>query len=311
MALELRPAWCLDDSTALELLELGPWVTEDGRPALSRDGDHWKPGESVVLRRDVGLRVDAIEARRRLGLRPGAVVGIASRWTCRTTSEAGTHEGGPEPVPLTANITLDLAIPPRIGGTVELETCLLVHWTTADRPPHSCPDGAMIWSDGWSLGRGDRTILLEGAEVRIPVRSVPFAHHFGQPSGALWAIDLDPSVALDDLLPNVVTVLINRELLDRDFKDDDGEGDAALIPPSAATGIQVDLLRCLTAALDEELDGDERWEDMEEGTVGAMVVRHLAETFESVDAGLVNFHDDQAAFDRELWNRFAPTSWRS
>jgi hypothetical protein len=311
VALELRPSWCLDDETAKELIELGAWTSADGTPALNRDGDHWRPGEPVLLQRQVQLRVDAVDVRRKLGLRPGAVVGIGSRWTCRRTSEAGTHEGGPEPLALTTDVTLDLAIPPHIGGTVELETCLIVRWTTDDRPPHSCPDGAMIWSDGWSVGKPERTLLLEGAELRIPVRSVAFSSYFGQPSGALWAVDLDPSVALDDVLSNVVTVLLNREVLDRDFKNGDEQGDASLLPSASAAGIQVDLLRSLTAALVDELDGNERWQDMEDGTVGALLVRHLAESFGGVQAGLDNYRDDQPVFTRQLWHRFAPTSWRA
>jgi hypothetical protein len=309
VALELRPAWCLDDSVVEEILEIGAWVTKDGRPALGRDGDDWKPGEPVGISRVIRLKDAPADARRRLGLRPGAVVGVACRWTCRTTSEGGTHVGGPAPLPLADNLTLSLEIPSNIAGSIELETCLLVRWTTDDRSPNSCPDGAMIWSEGWNINRSERTLLLEGSEVRIPVRTVAFANHYGQSSGALWAIDLDPSVALDDILSNVVTVLINREVLDRDFRNADGEGDASLIPAHAAAGIQVDLLRSLTAALKEELDGDEDWHEQEEGTIGAVVVRHLTETFDSVEAGLADFSEDQPAFSRRLWDRFAPSFW--
>jgi len=310
VVLELRPSWCLDDVTAKELIGLGAWSSADGMPALTRDGDHWRPGEPVRLQREVQLRLDVVDIRRKLGLRPGAVVGIGSRWTCRRTSEAGTHQGGPEPLPLTSSMILDLEIPPHIAGTVELETCLLVHWTTDDRPPHACPDGAMIWSDGWSVGRPERTLLLEGDEMRIPVRSVAFSSYYGTPSGALWAVDLDPSVALDDIMANVVTILLNREVLDRDFKNGDGDGDASLIPSASAAGIQVDLLRSLTAALADDLDGSEQWQDMEDGTVGSMLIRHLAESFGGVQAGLDNYREDQPAFTRQLWHRFAPTSWR-
>lgn len=309
MALELRPGWCLDDDIVRDLLDLGEWTTDSGTQALDRDGDHWKPGDPVRIHRQVSLRVDPVEVRRQLGLRPGAVIGVACRWTCRTTSEAGTHVGGPAALPLVGDVAITLEVPSQIAGSLELETCLLVRWSTEHRPPNACPDGAMVWSEGWSVGRAERSLLLEGSEVRVPVRSVAFASYFGQPSGALWSIDLDPSVAMDDLLCNVVTVLLNREVLDRDFKDREGEGDASLLSRAAAAGIQVDLLRALSAALVEELEGDEDWREMEDGTVGAMVVRHLTETFESVQGGLANFSDDQPAFARELWHRFAPTTW--
>lgn len=311
MVLELRPSWCLDDETASELFEFGPWMTPGGIPVSALDGDNWKPGEEVHLQRQVQVMFDAVEVRRKLGLRLGAIVGVGSRWTCRRTSEAGTHRGGPKPLALTTDMTLELAIPRDIGGSIELETCLVVNWVVRDRPFNSCPDGAMIWSDGWSTNKSQRSLLLEGAELRIPVRSVAFSSYFGAPSGALWALDMDPSVALDDLLSNVVTVLLNSDVLDRDFKNKEGEGDASLIPEYVSAGIQVDLLRCLTAALSDDLEGDERWEDMEDGSVGALVVRHLTESFGSVRSGLDNFGSDQPAFSRHLWHRFAPVAWRT
>lgn len=310
MALELRPAWCIDDRVLEELVHLGPWTDADGGLALERDGDQWKPGESLQLRREITLLVDPFELRQQLGLWPGAQIGVAGRWSCRTTFDGGTHTDGPSPIPLVDTVAMTIDLPKRIAGFVELETCLLVKWAAdADRPPTSCPDGAMVWSDGWSTPKPERTLLLEGSEVRIPVRSVSFASQFGQSSGALWAIDLDPATALDDSVSNVVTVLINREVLERDFRSSSAAGDAGAIPDAAATGIQVDLVRALTSALLDELDGDDDWRDLEEGTVGAMVVRYLTEAFGSVEAGLRNFEEDDPSFSRELWHRFAPTSW--
>ena len=309
MPLELRPAWCLVEETLDDLIELTPWVVDDGQLAIDQDGDHWSPGAGVRLSREVVLRVDPVELRQRLGLWPGAQVGIAGRWSCRTTFEGGAHLDGPSPLPLESTMTLCLDVPERIGGSLEFETCLVVKWTSDERGPNSCPDGAMVWSDSWSLGKVERTLLLEGSESRVPVRSVAFAAHFGRPSGALWAIDLDPSVSLEDLISNVVTVLLNREVLDRDFRAGTEEGDASRLPDSATAGIQVDLVRALNAALSGELEGDEDWREMEDGTVGAMIVRYLAETFESVEAGLANFADDEPSFNRELWHRFAPASW--
>ena len=114
-------------------------------------------------------------------------------------------------------------------------------------------DGALVWSDGWTNPIRERTILLEGAETRIPVRTVSFDQHFGEPSGALWAIDLDTSIEPDDLLANVVTVLLNKDVMIRDFRGANGEPDARKIPTSSLAGMSVDLVRSLTAALVEEL----------------------------------------------------------
>lgn len=309
MALELRPSWCLDDSKLSDLVEASPWKVDGGGLVRERGGDDWKPGQTMRISRDVTLLVKPKELRRSLGLAPGARVGLAGRWACRATEQGGTHVDGPIPVPLKDTVTLTLDIHEHVGGSVELETCLVVKWDTDDRPPSSCPDGAMVWSDGWSLAQAQRTLLLEGSELRVPVRTVPFDAQFGRPSGALWAIDIDPSTSLEDVVPNVVTVLLNKEVLERDFKSSAGEADAALLPASAAAGIQVDLVRALVASLVDELDGDEDWQEMEEGTVGAMIVRYLIEAFGSVDAGLSNYTTDEPVFSRELWHRFAPTSW--
>jgi len=311
MPLELRPPWCLTDDDLGDVIKMGLWTSPDGDPALSRDGDDWRPGETVRLSRTVKLEVDLIDLRRRLGLRAGAVVGVAARWSCRSTTTAGVHATGPAPIGLTANNVLIIDVPSTIAGSLEVETCLIVNWTTLDRPTGSCPDGALIWSDGWTIPPRDRTILLEGAQARIPVRTVSFDQYFGQPSGALWAIELDPSIGVDDLLSNVVTVLINKEILQREFRGADDEPDAAMLPPSTLAGMSVDLVRSLTATLREELAGDDDWTELADGSVGAMLVVRLTETFGSVSDALANFENDQSTFSRELWNRFAPDSWRA
>lgn len=311
MPLELRPAWCLTDEAVDEVMTFGPWTDHEGVPAYGRDGDDWRPGDILRLHRTVKLGVDPVDLRRRLGLRAGAVVGVAARWSCRSTSTAGVHSDGPTPLGLTPDTHLMIDVPASIAGSLEIETCLVVNWTTPERPTASCPEGALIWSDGWSVPARDRTILLEGAQARIPVRTVSFDQHFGQPSGALWAIDLDPSIGPDDLTANVATVLLNKDILQREFRGVADEPDAALLPPSALAGISVDLVRVLTAALSEELDGSEDWTELADGSVGAMLLLRLTEAFGSVARALEVFESDQPTFSRELWNRFAPDSWRA
>lgn len=309
MALELRPPWCLSEATVSELIDFGEWITADGVAAVDHSGDHWKPGEAIHLARRVNLLVSPIELRQRLGILPGAVLGLAARWTCRTTFEGGAHVGGPRAVTLTSDTTLGLEIPPRLGGSIELETCIVVTWTSDDRPSDACPTGATVWSDGWSVDRRERTLLLEGAEMRIPVRSLAFSGHFKRPSGALWAVDLDPSIAMDDLLPNVVSVLLNSEILERTFRGEADEPDASRLPSFVTSAIQVDLVRALTAALVDQLEGDEDWRELDEGTAGALIVRYLTEAFGSVHEGIARFEGDEPTFTRELWHRFSPTTW--
>ena len=311
MPIELRPAWCLDDATVAEVIELGTWVDADKGPALERDGDDWRPGDSLQLRRTVELKVAPIDLRRRLGLKAGAVVGLAARWSCRSTSTAGVHVDGPLPIPLASDSVMVIDVPMTIARSLEIETCLVVTWSTSERPADSCPTGALIWSDSWTNPPSDRTVLLEGTEGRIPVRTLSFTQHFGAPSGAMWAIDLEPSIGPEDLLANVVTVLLNKEVLQREFLGADGEPDAALLPPSALAGISVDLVRCLIATLSEELADVDDWDELPEGSVGVMLVDRLTDAFGSVATAVADFKHDQPAFTRELWNRFAPDSWRS
>ena len=263
------------------------------------------------MARSVELKSDPLDARRQLDLTAGQVLGIAARWSCRATSTAGVHLGGPAPIPLADTVSLTLDVPADIAGSIEVETCLVVRWTVDERPTDACPDGALVWSDGWTRPIGERTILLEGAETRIPVRTVSFEQRFDKPSGSLWAIDLDTSIEPDDLLANVVTVLLNRDVMVRDFRDADGEPDPAQLPPSALAGISVDLVRVLTSALAEELEGNEDWTDLAEGTVGRMLVLRLTEAFGSVATALADHERDQPAFSRGLWNKFAPDTWRT
>jgi hypothetical protein len=312
MPFELRPTWCVADEEVKAVLDFGEWSDENGLSARSRDGDHWKPGDSIHLRRSVKLLADRLDVRRQLGLGPGAVIGISARWSCRSTATAGVHVGGPSPLDLLPETTLSVEIPSTIGGSIELETCLIVSWNDTDPPPlASCPDRALVWSDGWILSASDRELLLEGGQGRIPVRTASFKDYYGQASGALWAIDLDPAIEPEDLIANVVTVLLNEDVLQRDFSDGDATPDPARIPQSALAGIQVDLIRSLTASLHEELEDATDWIEYEVGTVGAMLASRLNEAFGSLVLAARNFEQDQSTFDRELWNRFAPGSWSS
>jgi hypothetical protein len=83
------------------------------------------------------------------------------------------------------------------------------------------------------------------------------------------------------------------------------------LPRSTHAGISVDLVRVLTAVLAEELQGDEDWAELADGTVGQMLVLRLTEAFGSVSGALADHEHDQPAFSRRLWDRFAPDSWRT
>ena len=198
MALELRPTWCLGDENVEAAIRLGTWLNGSGLPALMNDGDSWKPGEAFQLDRSLELAMDTTDLRRHFNLRAGASVGVAARWTCRATGTAGVHRGGPAPLDLASTTVLSIDVPAEVAGSIELETCLVVSRSEGERPAGSCPPGALIWSDGWSTMTRDRTILLEGSEARIPVRTMPFNQRFGAPSGALWSIDLDPAAEMTD-----------------------------------------------------------------------------------------------------------------
>lgn len=310
MPIELRPRWCLDDETISEVLGLGDWTNEAGARAFDQDGDAWKPGEALVLRRDIKPLMDLFDLRRHLSLVAGQTVGVAARWSCGVTNNAGVHASGPAPVNLDGSITLLIEIPEHVGGSLEIETCLVSLWGTDQRPAGSCPDGALIWSDGWSEPPRERSILLEGDELRIPVRTVSFSDRYDSRAGSLWAIELDTTIELDDLLSNVVTVYLNDDVLRRDFADSDGEPDPARIPAALLTGVSSDLVRSLTATLIGELDDDRSWSELAEGTVGSMLLLRMTQAFGSVADGAEAYESDQPAFTRQLNDLFAPDTWR-
>lgn len=310
MPIELRPRWCLSDDTVAEVMRLGDWVNQNGARAFDQDGDDWKPGEAQILRRDIEPLMDLLDVRRHLSLVAGQTMGVAARWSCGLTNNAGVHASGPTPVNLDGPTTLVVEIPEHVGGSIEIETCLVSRWGTDQRPVGSSPDGALIWSDGWTEPPRDRSILLEGDGLRIPVRTVSFTDRYDSPAGSLWAIELEATIELDDLLSNVVTVYLNDDVLRRDFAHADGEPDPASIPGALLTGVSSDLVRSLTATLIGELNDDRSWNELAEGTVGSMLLLRLTQAFGSVADGAEAYENDQPAFTRQLNDVFAPDTWR-
>jgi len=311
---ELRPSWCVGDEEVRSLIEFGKWEI-GGSPAFDRHGDDWQPGEHVTVTRTFVRQSEPADLRRRLGLTTGQVVGVGARWACRATSMAGVHVGGPGPLKLPEEAdSITLEIPAEIALSIEIETVLIVKSTSDAQRPDSIPDGSVLWSDGWTLPAQERLILLEGSEARIPVRSVSFAHHFGEASSALWAIDLDPIISLDDLVANVVTVLLNKDRTAKDFPGADGEPDVARIPSSLLAGVNVDLVRSLASSLRVELL-ETNWASLqdlasfEDGTVAKLLGIHLIQTFGSVTDAMKTLQNDIPLFDRRLWDLFAPNSW--
>lgn len=309
MALELRPSWCVDDELVARAIELGPWENDGQVPITAHGGDDWVPGQGLKFRRRVLANGEPDHLRQMLGLRPGASVGVAARWYCRRTGLAGVHVGGPAAVAIGQEFVLEVDVPSAVGGSIELETCLTM---VSGAGPTVAPTGGLLWSDSWSLGPQDRTALLEGEELRIPVRTVDFKARFGGASSALWAIDADRSILPEDLVSNVVAVLLNREVIEREFGTPGTEElDLSQMPKLALAGISVDLVRTLTDILGGELDSSEDWLELPGGTVGALLALRLAEAFGSVAEARSNYLEDPAAFTRGLWNLFAPARWRS
>lgn len=307
--IELRPAWCVDDSTVDENIELEHWVDDNGRLALARTGDDWTPGEGLALTRKVRLRVSPGELRRNLGLQAGAVVGIAARWACRATSTAGVHDEGPHPRPLTEDLDLSLTIPASVAGSLELETCLVVGWRDGTGGVGKCPDGGIIWSDTWSAVPGQLRVTLEGSEFRIPVQTVSFQERFGERSNALWSIGLDAGIDLTDIIANVATIYVNRDVVARDFSPRDGDHDLRLLPSMSQAAMNADLIRLLTSTLREQLTEHSAAATYPDGTVGQILTLNLDGAFGSVSAALRSDNEDPSGFIRALWSHFAPDSW--
>ena len=308
MPLELRPTWCASDEEVPPGLTLGPWVDESGKPIEDLDGDDWAPGREVRVHRTIGLEGDAGSLRRALELPSTATLGIGVRWYCRVMNVAGTHAGGPGPVPIDSAEHITVAIPATsLSGSVRLETYLVVERPTSVGEVGVAPHGGAIWCDTWKQGIAP-TLLLEGDEHRIPVIKLPFSERFPDDESALWSVQVNGGVAPEDVLSSVCTILLNDEVLRRDFKNTFGETDEDLLPGFVIAAIQVDLIRAVTTQLGEDLlDLDS---DLADGTVGQIVGDRLREAFGSVEAAVEELADEPQSFDRTLWNRFAPDSWR-
>ena len=313
MTLELRPSWCLDDKTVSNVLEFGDWM--DGKKtAFERDGDDWQPGEKIIITRTVTPLIKQNELRRRFDLAAGQIVGVAARWSCRDTSNGGVHIGGPSAIKLLGETTLTLEIPVEIARSIEIETCLITNRSTPNDQTGLAAEGSILWSDSWTQSASERTVLLEGDEARIPVRSVSFKQQFGKVSSALWAIDFDTSIAFDDLLANVFTVLLNTEVTSKNFKGADKKPEVSQIPDSLLSAIMVDLMRGLTSILKDELL-EVNWTDLqdikdfEDGSVGQWLGIRMIRMFGSTSSGIEAFLHNESLFSRELWDLFAPNSW--
>ena len=309
MPLELRPSWCLID-TDVENLNLGPWIDDQGKEAISRDGDDWRPGQEVQLRRSFEVEGDLLDLRDQLKLAAGLSVGIGARWYCRSNGRAGVHDGGPSPIPLLEAESIVVTLPAEIAGSVELETCLIASWNQQGDAAADCPAGSLLWSDSWSLAPASREVLLEGSELRLQVETISFNDKFPSKSGALWYVELDPSIEPHNLFSNVVTIFINADILKRDFKNELGEPDSSRIPASLIAAIRVDLYRLLTHALQSDLEEPDYWDECPDGAVGPALYAHLEEAFETVQAALACFSDEPADFSKRLWDGCAPNSWR-
>jgi hypothetical protein len=48
---------------------------------------------------------------------------------------------------------------------------------------------------------------------------------------------------------------------------------------------------------------------LEDGSVGKLLGIHLIRTFGSVDVAVATLDQDVPAFDRRMWDLFAPKSW--
>ena len=312
MTFELRPPWCASDQAVKALIDFGEWSKEQ-RNVFSLDGDDWKPGADFDVTRTIEIECSPLEIRRKFGLATGQSLGVAARWSCRSTSRAGVHEGGPLALPISEQDQITLRLPREIASMVEIETYLVVLGSPQQQGDNLVQPGAVVWTDSWETPVSDRTILLEGDEARLPVRSISFNELFGSKSDALWAIDVDDGSSLDDMVANVVTVLLNTDVAGRDFKNG-SEPDVSKIPDSLIAAIHVDLLRNMTISFSEVL-GDETWstsEDIEhyqDGSIAKMLGLSLIDAFGSLDLALSTLSTSPQIFDRKLWDLFAPDSW--
>lgn len=310
MVLELRPTWCLSDKQVDDLFSIDDWLDEGGNTAVSLNADNWSPGQPIRLTRWMASEKGPNELRQLLGLPTGTRLSLAARWICRTTSDAGTHQGGPEPLPLDGPTTLVLDIPRTIAGSVELETNLLAATSGATDDPLAPAGGALLWSDSWAVPSRQRTITLRGDEMRIPVRRTAFAERFSNTTNALWAVEVDAVTDLYDPVANTVTIFLDEDALRRDFPDREGEPDAGRLPAFVETAIRIEMATALFEVLRADLEDQPDVDSLPDGSVGQLVTQIALSVFGSTDEALEAYENEPVSFTRHLRSTFAPKSWK-
>jgi hypothetical protein len=303
MPVELRPTWCVQGASRPDGLSLGPWQV-DGAPAEEFDGDDWTPGQVVRATRVVEI-ADGVDAFRRwLGLPSGTRLGLGVRWYCQATSHAGTHVSGPSPLPLAESFEVAVELPAEVAGSVAVETALLLG--SVDRRTAGGPDGGVIWADTWT--NEDATVQLEGDEHRIPVLRVSFGKRYEDASSALWTIEVDHGAESDDVLSAVCSVVLNEDVLARDFADRLGAIDENRLSDAQVAEIRADVIRTVCRTIDHELDELDP-DDHLPGTVGDIIGGQLVECFGSTATAARELRDDPASFDRRLRSHLSPMRW--
>lgn len=295
--LELLPEWCAAADVVPAGLHLDIWhvVEPAKKPLSSMDGDDWRPGTRVVLTRDV--EVDERELRRTLGLSAATAFGVGVRWYCQQANLAGVHDEGP--LPLSGDGPVVVTLPPAIAGSVEFETMIVLTTATDSDPPL----GSLIWSDSWSdrHAGGPRELVLEGDEFRVPVVIVDFASILS-PVGrrALWHIDVDLEAQMDDLAANVVSVQLNKQLLQEQL-----DGESSRLPGTLMQTIRIDMLRHLCTRFLSEPEPDEPADD----TVASLLQGIIAGIGETWPGAANLLGERPSEFDARLWSAFSSGEW--
>lgn len=303
MPIELRPTWCVQGDLPPEGLALHAWDV-NGIPIDQFDGDDWTPGQVVRATRPVVIADEVDALRRGLGLPSGTRLGLGVRWYCQATMTAGTHLDGPGPLPLTDFIEAAVELPAEVAGSVMLETSLLLG--SPDRRATGGPDGGVIWSDTWT--NDDALIELEGDEHRVPVLRVSFAKRYEEASSALWTVEVDPGAEPDHVLSAVCSVVLNEDVLARDFADRNGAIDENRLSDALVTEIRTDLIRALCQTIDYGLDDLDPSGHLP-GTVGEILGTQLVECFGSPATAARELRDDPTSFDRRLRSHLSPMRW--
>lgn len=303
MLTELRPTWCVQGESSPDGLNVAPWQV-NGAPLEQFDGDKWTPGQVVRATRIIEI-VDGVDAfRRGLKLPSGTRLGLGVRWYCQATSHAGTHVSGPSPLPLAETFEIAVELPAAVAGSVTMETALLLG--SVDRRTAGGPDGGVIWADTWS--NDDVAIELEGDEHRIPVLRVSFKERYENASSALWTIEVDHGAVGDDVLSSVCSVVLNEDVLARDFADRLGTIDENRLSDAQVAEIRVDVVRTACRTIEHELEDLDPGDHLP-GTIGSIIGGQLIECFGDAATAARELRDDPASFDRRLRSHLSPMRW--